>query len=268
MSHRQVVSPHKLTAGTKSVRAILFDLHDTLTKTRESPTSLFRRICTEFEIDLGRFADADLRAAFDEGDRWLAASLLEQNVDPEWGGRPEDFLGYDRIVFNHLGLTGLSDELVVAIEARWKQETCVGGFEFFPRESIDTVEELFRRGYRLGICTRRFDNPESLLQRAGVRGAFSSVRWSGVHGFCKPSPYTLILAARDLGINPALCAFVGDSASQDIEAARRAGMVPVLVNPKESHEGRSVSEAVLVIKSVKGILKLFPGPSAVEHERM
>ena len=258
-----MVSPHKLAAGPESVRAILFDLHGTLTRTLESPVSLFRRICTEFEIDLGRFSDADLRAAFDEGDRWLAASLPEQNVDPEWGSRPEEFLNYDRVVFNHFGLAGIADEVIVAIEARWKQEICEGDFEFFPQESIDVVEELIRRGYQLGICTRRCESPVSLLQRAGVRNAFSSVRWSGVYGFCKPSPYTLIFAARDLGVNPVLCAFVGDSVSQDVEAARRAGMVPVLVDPKETLEGGRVSEGVLVIKSVEGILKHFPGFAAI-----
>jgi phosphoglycolate phosphatase-like HAD superfamily hydrolase len=121
------------------------------------------------------------------------------------------------------------------------------------------LEELQRRGYHLGICTRRPDDPTDILRKFGIHHLLSTIQWSSVPGYSKPHPFTLILAADEMGVNPLHCVFVGNSVDADIVAAQRAGMIPILTtwaNPEEiekSHEG------MYTIGEVSELLDLFSG---------
>jgi FMN phosphatase YigB (HAD superfamily) len=53
-------------------------------------------------------------------------------------------------------------------------------------------------------------------------------------------------------VNPLKCAFVGDSVHIDVEAARRAGMVPILLSQDEYED-----EKLHVIKDMIELLELF-----------
>lgn len=240
------------------IRTILFDLHHTLTEVRESPYALLRRIAAEYDVDLSGFSDDDLQIGFTRIMGWFADFQIENDVGPRWGGQVEDWIEADRRMFESLGFTELSYETIFEIEKRWKYETCHTDFETVLDEATDVIKELHSRGYKLGICTRRHDDPSELIERSGLSQYISIIQWSGVPGYTKPNPYILILAAIDLDVNPRLCSYVGNIVELDVHAAIRADMLPILTtwaNPEEAHK---VPNSTIVIDTISDLLELFP----------
>jgi beta-phosphoglucomutase-like phosphatase (HAD superfamily) len=97
------------------------------------------------------------------------------------------------------------------------------------------------------------------LERAGLAGRFQVVVTSDEVARAKPAPDLYIEAARRLGIAPARCVALEDSAA-GVLAARAAGMTAVLVpdmTPPSiaaiqaaSHVLRSLDEARLLIEAM------------------
>ena len=121
------------------------------------------------------------------------------------------------------------------------------------QDLADTVLREFRETYQDHLCVRTRPYPEvpELLDRLTARGVRLAVlsnkmeegtqevvtqlfgRWSfaAVLGELegrpkKPDPTGALLIAQQLGLPPARCLLVGDSAG-DLETARRAGMIGV-----------------------------------------
>ena len=67
-----------------------------------------------------------------------------------------------------------------------------------------------------------------------------------------------ILNAQEMGVNPLNCALVGDSNRTDVRAAKRAGMRAILIVPDPT-EDADTPENVVVIRSLRELLNLFPG---------
>ncbi|MFX0044470.1 MAG: HAD family hydrolase [Candidatus Hermodarchaeota archaeon] len=245
---------------TMQLHALLFDLHHTLTDLKESLPSLFRKVSGEHGVDLSGFSDKEINDAFLKAEPWLVEHQVDENVPPSWGQRPEDWVEADRLVFETLKFKDLSDSLLIRIEDRWKHFTRDTDYEFFPSDSVEAVHELHQRGYKLGICTRRHDNPQGLILRSGLQDFFAVVEWSGVPGYAKPSAYTLLRASENLEVNPRLCAFVGNYVGADIKAALRAEMLPVLLTWATPWEGKKAPDGVIVLESPLDLLDVFEGP--------
>ncbi|MHA2424614.1 MAG: HAD family hydrolase [Candidatus Thorarchaeota archaeon] len=186
---------------------------------------------------------------------------LKNNVDSHWGGRADDWLHIDRILLESLGISEVSDDVIIAIERDFQLESMKGPFEKMTEDALLTIRTLHKRGYPLGICTRRPVNPVSFLIQSGVRDLFETVQWSGVIGYSKPNPYTLLNGAKELGINPKRCAFVGNYVNADVEAAIRCDMLPVLLTWANPDEGPKAPEGTLIFEKASDILQVFTSPS-------
>jgi phosphoglycolate phosphatase len=117
----------------------------------------------------------------------------------------------------------------------YRRKICVGSRLF-----ID-IETLFREhvGYGWGIVTNKphaFTEP--LLAQLGIADHWGAVVSGDRLPQRKPDPAPLLLAARELGIEPGNCVYLGD-APRDIEAGRAAGMKTVAaafgyIRPREN----------------------------------
>ena len=89
----------------------------------------------------------------------------------------------------------------------------------------ETIQALFRRGYRLGLVsntTSRVDVP-AMLEQEGLSGCFETVVLSCVEGIRKPDPEILKRAAARMGVQPQNCAYIGNLPERDSAAAQKAG---------------------------------------------
>jgi pyrophosphatase PpaX len=125
----------------------------------------------------------------------------------------------------------------------------------------ETLAELRRRGYLLGVASNksrgRIDSDINYLALEGLVDEFATSEDTVQR---KPDPAPLLKVAEKLGVEPTLCAYVGDY-SGDIIAARAAGMVSVAVTwggmfPVETLLAQSPH---YVINKLEELLDIFTG---------
>ncbi|HEX2188183.1 MAG TPA: HAD-IA family hydrolase [Longimicrobiaceae bacterium] len=97
--------------------------------------------------------------------------------------------------------------------------------------TAETLEELRRRGYRLGVISNADGRVEALLESVGLRPHFEFVIDSARVGMEKPDPRIFRMGLERLGVAPEDAVYVGDIYEIDVVGARRAGMAAVLIDP-------------------------------------
>ena len=90
---------------------------------------------------------------------------------------------------------------------------------------VPTLQELRRRGYKLGIIANTITETEipDWMCQAHVADSFKTVILSSKVRLRKPDPAIYLLAARCIGSKPENCAYVGDNPVRDVEGAVNAG---------------------------------------------
>jgi phosphoglycolate phosphatase-like HAD superfamily hydrolase len=244
----------------RTARGVLFDLHHTITRHERSNLNWATRdVARNVGLDIDHCTEEQLRRAIAKAEDWMREYHTAQAVDLHWGTEPEDWIEINRVMFTELGFQDIEDSVLIELETRWKKRVNSPEFETLHEDTMHTLSELHRRKYRIGICTRRFDDPTPLLNHWGIADTISTLHWTGVHGYAKPSPYTLLKSAEDLELNPRLCVFVGNYVDADVTAAMRAEMIPVLLTWANPEEGQKAPAEALVLESPSELLQLLPG---------
>ncbi len=134
-----------------------------------------------------------------------------------------------------------------------------------PREDVkDTLAELHRRGYKLGIIANTITETEipDWMISDGVTGYFKTVILSSKVRIRKPDPAIYLLAARVMGVDPAKCAYLGDNPIRDVEGTQAAGygMMVLIEEPDTLAKEPQSSDLKpdYVIKEIKQLLDIFP----------
>ncbi len=118
----------------------------------------------------------------------------------------------------HSEFAALREEFLLNYEACMTQNTCAfTGVE-------DLIAELLARGLGWGVVTNKLARFAEPLTRSMALFASAATIVSGdTTAHAKPHPAPLLEAARQLGIEPARCLYVGDD-ERDIAAGLAAGM--------------------------------------------
>jgi putative hydrolase of the HAD superfamily len=107
---------------------------------------------------------------------------------------------------------------------------------------LPCLEELRRRGFKLGAISNWDDRLRPLLEQLGLAKWFDVIVISAEFGHAKPHPAIFQHAARLLGTDPSAILHVGDHRVQDFEAARNAGFQALLLRRGEpSRAGERIS---------------------------
>ena len=91
---------------------------------------------------------------------------------------------------------------------------------------IETIQELYRRGYTLGIISDLVGVHEvdEWLDRDNLRPYFKTVQQSSLCLIRKPHPAIYYYALEETGSDPARTCYVGDNLNRDIVGAKAAGL--------------------------------------------
>jgi HAD superfamily hydrolase (TIGR01509 family) len=125
----------------------------------------------------------------------------------------------------------------------------------------ETLHELKRRGYRLGIITDTYHAKETKLawlRRNGIDHVWDVFVSSCEEGVRKPAPEIYHAALDRLGLRPVEAAFVGHKRSE-LDGARAVGMATVGFNHEET------AEADHFVKRFSDLLALFPSVDGEER---
>jgi len=171
--------------------------------------------------------------------RLEALARMEINRQVSEGGRvSEAWRDYFHIILNRVGLPTEKREAV--IDALWEAHQRVGLWTVPIAGGPETVAELKRHGYRLGVVSNAEGRVEQDLESAGYRGLLETVVDSHVVGVEKPDPEIFDIALRRLDARPESSIFVGDVPAVDVEGARAAGVAPILIDRHELYPDSDV----------------------------
>ncbi|UCE10983.1 MAG: HAD family hydrolase [Candidatus Thorarchaeota archaeon] len=238
------------------IRAVIFDLGETLYEPPTLGAGYYQYHLTMSRKLLGEdfyFPEEQYKKADAVAYEQVARRLVEEGVGPEYEITKQDWVEYDTAILKGFGVTGDLERLGRKYQDLWEafEET------YTPVLKPDTrgvLEGLSDRGYRLGLATN-WSDPSEQLRKDGILDFFQSVQYSLVPGYSKPSPYMLFRNAQVLGLNPRMCAFVGNSIRVDIEAARRAEMLPILL--LQVYHERPIDDGLIGIERLADLLDIF-----------
>lgn len=131
-------------------------------------------------------------------------------------------------------------------------------------DCCDTLRELTRRGYKLGIIANTITETEipDWMCRDNVADCFKTVILSSKVRLRKPDPAIYLLAARCIGTAPADCAYVGDNPVRDVDGAVDAGFGSMILYDDAGtadREGKAPNhEPDYRIHALSELLDLFP----------
>ena len=203
-----------------SIKAICFDVGGTLRVTREKANRNLENIkkIQNFINDSQSFHDFIEKLSLRERDyrNWSRKHLRELNEAEIWSqfmlpDQPEQLIKENGIKLNQLWRE--SREKVILPDA------------------VSTLKALHNRGYKLAIISNTTSSVEVpiLLEENGITDLFSCVILSSVHGRRKPHPSLFLDCAKQLGLKPEECAYVGDMISRDVVGGRQAGFAEITI---------------------------------------
>lgn len=208
-------------------RAVLFDIGDTLWHSRAAPPpEEFRRLAAERVAAWLRARDygvadpgALARAAWEAMEAAMRVARSTDLVEPDYGD-------VAREAARRFGLELERDEGACLLDAAYVSGV-EGGKAPFP-DALQVLNELRRRGFRLGAVTNRAFGGERF--RADLRDAGLDIGWDAEAvsvevGYLKPHPAIFERALEELRVGPHQTVMVGNSLAEDVAGAQRLGMV-------------------------------------------
>ena len=206
-------------AATETVKAIIFDAGNTL-------------VWLDHPFIVQTLREHGVEATEEEivAAEYRAKRLLDELVRSGQAGNDET---RGKVFFREIfRQVGLDDDLFPPVAKRLYARHAERNLWSNVRErTAETLEELRRRGYRLGVISNADGRVEALLESVGLLSHFDFVIDSALVGVEKPDPRIFRMGCERLGVAPEEAVYVGDIYEIDVVGARGAGMEAVLVDP-------------------------------------
>ena len=239
----------------EGIKALIFDMGGTLYKPVSDLCSLTRDFLVEADIDGSHdFSDSEIVAATEEPDEWLSKYMIDKQVDPHWVPGYDEWIEYDKQLLASLGIDDI--EVVKKYQAKWDEFQAAAIPELI-EGCKEGLEKLHARGLKLGVASNRFGDPGEILRKSSIHHLFDAVEYTNVPGYRKPSPYMLDRVAQQFDINPHNCAYIGNIVKYDVEAASRAGMIPILLTWVDPEEADLVTSDTIVIEHLEDLMEIL-----------
>ena len=200
-----------------TVRAVLFDAGDTLFRVRGSVGEVYATVAMRHGVDM---AAADIEPRFRAAFRHMpplgfpgAAEADLPQLEYQW------WHAVVRATFEGVRFA----DFEAFFQDLYAQFACADVWEVFP-DVRPALAALRDRGLPLAIVSN-FDGRLATICRAlGLAAAFDAIVMSGRAGCAKPDPRIFRVALERLGVDGSAALHVGDSAREDVDGARAAGI--------------------------------------------
>jgi HAD superfamily hydrolase (TIGR01509 family) len=215
-------------------RAFIFDFDETIIDLEPQHTGAYEALCR----DLG--------------------SDYQQMPESFRAGSGRRIIDDIRDMRAHFGWTQ-SEEEVSALRQQHFDRLCREA-HLEPMDGVlETIRVLQGRGLPMAITSSAVRSSiEAILERLGIREAFTLIVDGSevMHG--KPDPEAYLLTARRLGVEPAGCVVFEDS-HVGVVAAKRAGMYCIGVRNPRAQTRQDLSAADVVAGSMRELDHLWSG---------
>jgi len=211
------------------IKAILFDMDGTLRHNRPSYQETFFNIATRLGAPITDETHYQAK-------RWLhyywaksGELLSDQRVYAD--DSKAFWTNHARLLLSALGCTP-------DLAAAWAPKAFqMMNDEFKPQDWVPpdvhvTLEKLRAANYRLAVLSNRSRPFQEQMENLGLAPYFEFALHAGEAEAWKPEPQVFQRAVERLGCPPAETLYVGDNYFADVVGARRASLVPVLIDPE------------------------------------
>jgi len=232
-----------MTETKSKIKAVLFDIDDTLYDRKQAQLEIFKIIKNDFK-DVFAGIDNDMVAiAFWEADRLSTEAFFAT-------GSAES-IRLDRFKI-FLKMLNLDDEAAGDISAVYISS--LAGMKTEVKGASLVLNHLNGK-YQLGIISNGLaDTQYRKLEAIGARKFFDCILISETVGIQKPDPGIYWQAGSSLGKQPSECLYVGNSYNIDILGASEAGMITCWFNPRGT---RPIIESAKPDYEIKNLEKLL-----------
>jgi putative hydrolase of the HAD superfamily len=192
-----------MTPAAGGVRAVLFDLYETLVTLFRSPVYFGEQMAADAGVDA-----RDFQALWDQTEtaRTLGAMTMEQAL---------------ALVLSQLGRDSTA---LLDLIARKRAAAKVACFSHLHPEILPLLDALKQRGVRIGLVSNCFSEEASALRGSALFPYFDAACLSCEEGVQKPDAEIFKRCLSRLGYEAGDCLYVGDGGSRELEAARDLGM--------------------------------------------
>ncbi len=238
----------------KTIDTIFIDLGDTFRVIRKDEAYQYEAKavitrCLGADADPVEFYRDVIEPRYDKYREWALTFYCEAPVKELW----TRWLAYD---FPREQVEAHADEMTYAYRKTKGERVVTDG-------GIETVKELYRRGYTLAIVSDLVGTQEvdEWLDRDGLRPYFKSVQQSSVCLIRKPHPAIYYYALAETGSEAGRTCYVGDNLDRDIVGAKAAGLgmtVGVQYPGKKPQTVTDANRPDRFISHFSQLLELFP----------
>jgi putative hydrolase of the HAD superfamily len=222
-----------------SLKAMLFDLGLTLTKTDSFP-EIYRKI-------LARFGITPLL-----NDIILAQNATESEFNTETydeNQRKEFWTNYNTSLLKKLGIKKDVVFLAAQIDELWWE---FSHLQVYP-DVEPTLSRLRDKGLKLGLVTNSFKQDlDYVLGELRLEKWFDAIACIDSCNCTKPNKEIFLHALNKLGVKPRESLFIGDSVVYDYEGALNVGIKPLLIDregiiPNRYDKISSLTELLIIV---------------------
>jgi 2-haloalkanoic acid dehalogenase type II len=198
------------------VKAVLFDLGDTLVYTTEIP-EVYKSILDSHGI---KRSIEEISHAQKETEKHLDTKKLAVLFEEYW-------IRWNLQILRRLGIKENIRVLAETIAEQWWDYSEV---ELYP-DVVEVLKQLRNKGLKIGIVTNGLESDyREILRKVGLLDSFDVLVGVDTVGKLKPHREIFLYALKKLKVMPSETVFVGDRLEEDHEGARRAGLRSLLID--------------------------------------
>lgn len=235
----------------KNVKAVLFDLFDTLLILEDEHESYVQSLAKMHNY----LSDNGLKCSFSEFREAYFRAVDQIYEETASSLKEPHFKEYLVRTLSPINLDTSENETFVLGAIR---EFC-REFKRYVRIDPEAIKVLqFISGkYKTGLISNLTfsECARELLEEFELSDFFDTIIVSGEVNLRKPHPEIFKLALNDLGVNPSQAIFVGDNLETDISGSRKAGMIPIHIQRKTPKN--SNIKSYRTITKLKQLLPIF-----------
>ncbi len=208
------------------IKAIFFDIGGTLVMKKKNKQRDLSNIQTMMALLDEKCDINDFVSMLEKEEKiyknWSKQTLSESTIEERW----IRFLGNR---YSETKIRAHADQL----QLLWGTSKSVK--TIYP-DAATTLTELYRRGYKLGTISH---TSPRFLEGTGVPELLTTIIYASKFGRRKPHPSLFLAAARECGVNPEECMYVGDRPSRDVIGSREAGIGKVVTVKNKDQEAET-----------------------------
>jgi putative hydrolase of the HAD superfamily len=217
-----------------SYRLLCLDAGFTLLSPRRTLADALQGVLS---MDGHRITEDEMRAAWEEADRWFWDEYHRPGNDTWTDDRRIDdyWRRYHTVMLERLGHEVRTEVLDRILASQFAADS----WELYP-DVLPMLERVREDGTAIGIVSDWGSNLRGIVADLGLDRYLDFVLPSGAVGVAKPNPSFFRLALDAAGVEPNEAVMVGDSYRADVRGAWSAGMDAVWL---DRHEGANITPA-------------------------